>query len=320
MNRKRIKAHLDNVISNFLASIDDTALKEAMANEIIVTGGAFTSLLTGEQPKDYDIYFKTKPIVKRVANYYCNRFNDEHKDAKNRFGYSHKAIVIDGAFNIEHQVISEDQQPWETAMLKDIPEDRIKIVIRSDGVAGTLDDPETILENGDDVSAEEPKTGKKDKPYRIKFLSTNAITLTDHIQLVIRFYGTPGEIHENFDFVHTTNYYDYLYGHGPIVLNPEALESTLDRRLKYVGSLYPLCSMIRTRKFIKKGWKIDAGQYLKIAMQLSRLTLTDPVVLEEQLIGVDTMYFMTLIRELRETQPNMIGSDYIISLVDKIFG
>ena len=41
-----------------------------------------------------------------------------------------------------------------------------------------------------------------DKPkYRPVFLSQNAITLSDRMQIVIRFHGLPNQIHDNYDFV-----------------------------------------------------------------------------------------------------------------------
>ena len=47
----------------------------------------------------------------------------------------------------------------------------------------------------------------------------------------------------------------------------------LARQLVYQGSKYPICSMIRTRKFLQRGWHINAGQYLKMAFQVSELDL-----------------------------------------------
>src|SRR3546814_19222919 len=38
-------------------------------------------------------------------------------------------------------------------------------------------------------------------------MSTKAITLSDKIQIVLRFYGEADAIHENYDFVHCTTYW-----------------------------------------------------------------------------------------------------------------
>ena len=106
-------------------------------------------------------------------------------------------------------------------------------------------------------------------------------------------------------------------------MKPEALEALLAKELKYVGSKYPLCSVIRTRKFIKRGWFISAGQYLKICFQLSKLQLDKIDVLEDQLVGVDSAYFVHLIEVIRKDLEEGIIKDidetYVAKLVDKIF-
>ena len=57
--------------------------------------------------------------------------------------------------------------------------------------------------------------------------------------------------------------------------------------------------------------------------QLSQLDLNDVDVLEEQLIGVDSAYFMQIIemvRKKKEENPDFkIDSTYLGELIDKIF-
>lgn len=162
----------------------------------------------------------------------------------------------------------------------------------------------------------------EDKPrYRPVFMTSNAITLSDKIQLVIRFYGPPREIHSNYDFVHCMCY--WTSDDGELVLPNESLQAILARELVYKGSKYPIASIIRTRKFIQRGWVINAGQYLKMCMQISELDLKNPAVLEDQLIGVDFAYFQQIINYLRERKERdkdfEITAAYITEIVDKIF-
>jgi hypothetical protein len=200
----------------------------------------------------------------------------------------------------------------EIAELREKDNGRISIFISSDGIA-----EEDYGDEDEDLPAED--NTKQD--YRPIFLTSNAITLSNKIQLVIRFFGSPEEIHENYDFVHCTNY--WYSKTGELVLNQAALESLLSKELYYVGSKYPLCSLIRTRKFIKRGWNINAGQYLKMAMQLNELDLRDVETLEEQLIGVDITYFQMLIEALNERKEKnkdfAYDSGYIATIIDRIF-
>ena len=168
----------------------------------------------------------------------------------------------------------------------------------------------------------EPKTeedSKRTPPFSPLFITNNAISLTSKTQLVIRFWGTPEEILRNFDYVHCTNYWSAETG---LHLNAEALTSLLTKELRYVGSLYPLCSLIRLRKFLKRGFTCNAGQMLKMMFQVSRLDLADIRTLQDQLIGVDSVYFISLIGQLREMQEagTAIDGSVICEAVDRIFG
>lgn len=309
MNRRVIRAVLHKKINEWIGSIEDTKLQDMVRADTIVTGGAIVSLLMGEQVHDFDIYFTKFDTVKAVADYYVGKFNALHAD--------HQAIV-----KVENE--------------------RVRIRIKSAGIAGEKT-PESQyqyfevcpLEEGENYVQEVFKNvlvegdgldgdlieDKDKKRYRPVFLSDNAITLSNKIQIVVRFWGEPEEIHKNYDFVHCTSY--WLSKDGTLWLNPDAMESILAKELRYVGSLYPVCSFIRTRKFIKAGWHINAGHMLKICLQLSELNLTDVEVLEDQLTGVDTAYFLQVIDYLRERQITdgdfKVSVPYLISIIDKIF-
>lgn len=347
MLRKGIKSVLAKKFGEWVDSITDPGVQKLVKENTIITGGAIVSLLLGEKVSDFDVYFRDKATVLAVANYYVEKWNKAHESQRpNGDIYRHvEALVVDGA----------TYQPTEgekrSALFMNLAPERVKIVIRSCGVAGENEEGEGItthqlletLDTADQIPAEalesaeetgelipdpEPegngkKPAKKSKEkYRPIFLSPNAITLSDKIQLVIRFYGTPDMIHSTYDFIHCTCY--YIPDTGELCLPAEALESILGRVLIYRGSKYPLCSVIRTRKFIRRGWIVNAGQYLKMLFQVSELNLRDVATLEDQLVGVDTVYFLSLIDELRKQQelnPNFnFGADYICSLVDKIFG
>jgi hypothetical protein len=179
-------------------------------------------------------------------------------------------------------------------------------------ITGADPDPDA----SDEVKEEE---SKHTPPFSPLFITNNAISLTSKTQLVIRFWGTPEEILKNFDYVHCTNYWSAETG---LHLNTEALTSLLTKELRYVGSLYPLCSLIRLRKFLKRGFTCNAGQMLKMMFQVSQLDLADIRTLQDQLIGVDSVYFISLISALRETQGagGVIDTGTVCEAVDRIFG
>lgn len=60
MQAKNIKVHIKNKINDWANSIaDNDEVKNAILKNVIVTGGAIVSLLQGDEPNDYDCYFKT---------------------------------------------------------------------------------------------------------------------------------------------------------------------------------------------------------------------------------------------------------------------
>lgn len=325
MQGKNIKIHLEKKIKDWANSItDNSEVRNAILRDTIVTGGAIVSLLLNEDPHDYDIYFKTYDSLKLVAEYYVDKYNKmmEEKRNNNEGFYAPKVFLQSCEWN-------SDIQAW---IPTDKPNTRLRVFIRSVGAVSSDDsmyeetyncEYEKELERtgiSEIVPKEKPKT-KALPPYRVKFMSNNAITLSDKIQIVLRFYGTPSVIHENYDFVHCTSY--YLTESNKLVMPERALEAILNKELYYIGSKYPLCSIVRTRKFINRGWTINAGQYVKMALQLNELDLCNLHVFEEQLVGVDSAYFTQLIREVRNKKATdesfTIDSCYLIDLVNKVF-
>ena len=49
MNGKNIKKHLNNKLRDWILNIDDENIKKIIKDNVIVTGGAIVSLLTGEK-------------------------------------------------------------------------------------------------------------------------------------------------------------------------------------------------------------------------------------------------------------------------------
>lgn len=160
----------------------------------------------------------------------------------------------------------------------------------------------------------DPSTYEEDSTYNPLFLSNNAITLQGKIQLIFRFIGDADEIHTNYDFVHCTNYWK----DGKLNLKEEALTSILTKELKYVGSKYPVSSAIRVRKYVERGYSINAGEFFKILWQIHELDLKDVNVLREQLTGVDIFYFEYMLSQLNSIEGE-ITTEYVFKAIDEAF-
>lgn len=306
MRSRTIKAVLERKMSDWIGTITDQMLQKLVRRDTIVTGGCITSMLLGEDVNDFDVYFKTRDTAEYVAAYYATQFARMNPEAQTI------GVITTG---------TDYSDKFEEHIIGDMTDGRVYLFIQSSGIVAekgiVLNDAvESVLDIPLPVGRCVPSI-----PYRPIFFSSNAITLSDKIQLVMRFTGDIGKIHDTYDFVHTKCHYDC--DTGELVLPPQSLECILSKQLIYTGSKYPLCSIIRTRKFIQRGWHITAGEYIKMIFQASELDLKDINVLADQLVGVDSAYFTDLIIQLKEQHSNdsgfHYGAEYISKIVDIVF-
>lgn len=304
--RKGIIRELEAKKEEWLQTIDDVELIAMINKDLIITGGAIASMLLGEKVNDYDFYFRTKETAVAVAEFYVEKFNE--KFLKNK---TEKEVK----YTPEVRIVDKNNIKGET-------ESRVIIYMKSAGVASEEQEEynyfEMMGENASIEFADSLRTSQESKErYRPSFLSENAISLTDKVQLITRFYGEPDNIHDNYDFEHAKCYYDFH--NKSLVLPADSLECLLSRTLVYRGSLYPVASIFRMKKFLERGWRITAGQQLKIMWQISEIDLKDYTVMQEQLTGVDMAYMWELIEALKSVEPEKINSAYVSAIIDKIF-
>lgn len=364
MQRKTIEKVINQKFEQWVNSIKDDKVKLLVKKNTIITGGCIPSMFLNEDVNDFDVYFTDRKTVILVADYYIKLFN-KRKNGKNASLVTGELLNEKLDKNKQHydgkdaQIVTDESEPDELyedekddfENLRGISSELDSLIhkMKSKKVNplqnyGSQDEvrivksfdieeqikyesgPVKIFIRSDGEAREQNPTKEK---FRPTYLTDNSITLSDDIQIIIRFWGDAKGIHKNFDYVHCTNY--WLSITRKLYTNVEALECILSKTLMYKGSKYPLCSIIRSRKFITRGWKINAGQYLKMVMQLNEMDLTNINVLREQLIGVDVAYFRMFIEAMEAkmkleslygnaTNPeNGLETDFIMELVDRIF-
>lgn len=283
MKLKTIKKLIGLKFNEWADSITDPSVRKMVMENTIITGGSIVSLLMNEKVNDYDMYFRNYATTLAVARYYAAFFpgqiNIEEMDDTGTFGDNAKS-------------------------------EKVRVSIRTT--------PGVTYRGDEEASDEFKETPKEFEPeYKPLFMSSNAVTLSDQVQIVIRFFGQPEEIHANYDFVHCTCFWKSW--DGELVTPTKALTAMMTKELIYVGSKYPLCSLIRIRKFIGRGWSINAGQMLKIILQLNELDLMDVTVLQDQLVGVDSAYFAQLIEAIANVEEEKMNAAHVASIIDRIF-
>jgi len=330
MQKKLIKSILTNKIKGWADHVEkeNKAVADTIRNETIVLGGAISSMLTNNPVNDYDVYFKTRDGAKRIIEYYVRKFQAAQKEKNKKTENDIDTPIIltetkikplgfkvhiksSGVFDTENDKAYryfESESP-------EVTEQYFGNVDENLSVAADMQDPDTSTK----VASEQVK--ETNNKYAPVYVTQNAITLTGKLQIVTRFYGEPEEIIKYFDFEHCKQW--YTSWDRQLHLTVEALECLMNKRLVYTGSEFPICSVFRIRKFLERGYRINAGQILKMAMQISHLDLTDPRVLEEQLIGVDHAYFQELLNELIKKKEadgaDKIDETYLVQLIDKYF-
>lgn len=172
---------------------------------------------------------------------------------------------------------------------------------------------------------------------RIVFESPNALTFDNKFQFMLKHYGNPNAMVNSFDFEHLKIYKCY---NSPINLyrvNGNIYKILLEKHLLYSGSKYPLASLMRVRKYIKRGWFIPASQMLSIVfdimamynildenpdaeynkdtLKLKRRNMEiDVDTLVEQMMGIDPL---TIMAELSAVTGQRISFDEVINLINK---
>jgi hypothetical protein len=315
MKAKTIKAVIAKKMNEWWKSIEDEPLRARVEKATIVTGGCIASMLLREKVNDFDVYIRDFQTVVDLAHYYVKQFKVKNSEGIEcpifvNVGEGRCRIVIKSA-----GVASEagTEKPYEYFEGSANPN------AAAGYVGEVMQDPGEIEEAYTETEREALENPKEEegKPFRPIFMSTNAITLSSRVQIVLRFYGEPEEIHKNYDYVHCTNYWSSW--DGELTLHKAALESLLSKELRYVGSKYPVASIFRLRKFIARQWTVNAGQILKIIMQINELDLKDLKVLEDQLTGVDVAYFIQVVEALKEKDPEKVNSAYLVEILDRMF-
>lgn len=297
---KAIKSICRNKIDDLCKYIYkfDVDLSIELKKHCFVSGGAITSLLIGENPNDFDIYIDDVNVLEKICFFYTNQWNNNHKMKK--------------TFNIIKHI--EDNQQY------------VEIQVQSSGIVKDEDIdmdeqvdeynviPSEIIDDIDNIK-------EQTKEYKIKYITSNALSLTNDIQIVCRFCGKPSEIFKNYDFIHTMQ--AYVRFNDELLLNTKSLTSIMSKRLEYNGSLFPICSLFRMRKFIQRGWTISSMEILKIAYQISKLDLDNIEILKGQLIGCDYFYmlsFCNALQKWREENPDIeFNSEYMFELIENVF-
>jgi hypothetical protein len=232
-----------------------------------LTGGVIASLKQNtdkpadEVINDFDIYFKNKTTLIKLVKFYLEKYHRFGRQANEKIDCIKDIGLI--YRDIEGNEYSEDQY---------IADDNQKIFI-------SLSIPD------------EYKQLQQHHEYRKWLTDKDSLSYITHhslsigkFQIILRFVGEPEEVHKYFDFEHAKGVYDLYSGKLHVPQNVEL--AILKKELIYTGSIYPIKSILRVKKFLQRGYSIKHIYLLKMIFQVYRTNITNPKVLEDQLMGV----------------------------------
>jgi len=211
-----------------------------------------------------DKYLKEKSILKRSIP---NRFQDVLE--------SNNAIIAGGAIT---SIFSSDEINDYDLFFR-TKNDRQRVL--------------NYLNDSNDDTVPQIFYEYKEKPEIRKIYETEtAITfeVEDLIVQVIVMDGIidqPEKIIESFDFTISQGCYDFKI--DEFIFKENFLKDLAQKKLVYTGSEYPIATLLRMKKFIKRGFDISGINCIKIGLDIERLNIKTIRGLREQLLGVDVM-------------------------------
>lgn len=109
--------------------------------------------------------------------------------------------------------------------------------------------------------------------------------------------GSPEEVLSKFDF--TCCMGAYCFKIGEFVLHKDFLLHLSQRKLAYnINSKFPIASMYRIKKYLKKNFSISGIELIKLSLKINSLNLQTYQNLKEQLMGIDTLFLKPLTDKL----------------------
>lgn len=135
------------------------------------------------------------------------------------------------------------------------------------------------------------------------------------IQLIKAITGDPLTVIKSFDFTVCQAAWSLSSG---FVFCTDFFQHLAQRRLVFnISAEYPICSLYRARKFIKRGFHFSGIEAIKIGLTIQNLDLNNYGDLRKQLMGIDTMFLKDLTDSLAGQETKEYNLNEFLSLLDQ---
>lgn len=136
------------------------------------------------------------------------------------------------------------------------------------------------------------RLGKQEKPYQL-------IVMPD-------LFGDPQTIFGYYDFTVCMAAYQFFEDGKSegFVFGDEFFKHIGQRRLVFhTGTMFPICSLLRVMKYIKRGYFITGMELMKIGLAIHSLKINTYRDLRRQLQGIDTAFLADLTEQMKDGEP-----------------
>lgn len=160
----------------------------------------------------------------------------------------------------------------------------------------------------------------KSKGAKNIFSTNNAETLKWEgvkWQLIKCANGTINEIFNSFDFSICMGAYDLK--NDCFIIHKNFMAHNAQRRLVFhEGTKYPICSLIRTRKYMFRGYFLTGIEYIKMALCINKIRIETWADLKFHLQGIDTLFLEPLTTALEKEGDTIYDYDKFLVLMDEV--
>lgn len=126
--------------------------------------------------------------------------------------------------------------------------------------------------------------------------------------------GSMRNVVDNFDFTICMGAWSQQHG---FLLDESFLHHLSQRRLVFnINAAYPICSLYRARKFIKRGFTMNGIEAIKLGLTIQNLDLSTYAELRKQLMGIDTLFLKDLTDSLKGQEQKEYDKKEFFEMLD----
>ena len=146
-----------------------------------------------------------------------------------------------------------------------------------------------------------------DKASAVETDSALSVILNGHrVQVVKVLTGPADKIIDSFDFTICQG----AFTDDAFVLGTDFLRHLAQRRLVFnISAGYPICSLYRACKFMKRGFHLSGIEAIKLGLCIQALKIETIADLRVQLMGIDTLF----LKELTDSLKGQASKDYSLN-------